>query len=71
MMERAYEGFAALPAPKRPHEVLGITPGASAAEINAAWKARIADAHPDKGGSEAAAAEVNAARDAMLNGGRP
>lgn len=66
MMERAYEGFAALPAPKRPHEILGVSAGASPDEIKRAWRAKIAAAHPDQGGSESAAAEINAARDAML-----
>lgn len=66
MMEKAFAGFTALPAPKRPHEVLGIEPGASAAEVQKAWRSRIAGAHPDQGGSQGAAAEINAARDAML-----
>lgn len=68
MMERAYEGFAALPAPKRPHEILGVRADATEAEIKAAWRVRIADHHPDRGGTQAGASEVNAARDAMLKG---
>jgi hypothetical protein len=70
MMERAYEGFAALPAPKRPHEVLGVSPSATEAEIKVAWRRSIASAHPDQGGTEAAASEINAARDAMLRATR-
>lgn len=66
MMERAYEGFAALPAPPRPHQILGVAADASEAQILAAWRRAIAAAHPDRGGSESAAAEINSARDAML-----
>lgn len=66
MTERAFQGFVALPSPKKPHEVLGVQPGAAADEVRKAWRAKIADAHPDKSGTHAAAAEINAARDAML-----
>lgn len=66
MMEKAFEGFIALPAPKRPHEILGVAPDADEAAVRKAWRARIADAHPDQTGSHDAAAEVNAARDDML-----
>lgn len=65
---RAFTGFTALPAPKKAHEILGVSPGASKTEITAAYRARIAGAHPDQGGSHAAAAELNAARDEMLKG---
>lgn len=71
MMDRAFEGFTALPAPKRPHEILGVRADVSEAEIRAAWRRLIAEAHPDQdGGSNARAAELNAARDAMLKGAR-
>lgn len=33
------------------------------AEIDAAWRRKIASAHPDQGGSTAAAARINLARD--------
>lgn len=64
MLERAYEGFVALPAPPKPHEILGVGADASADEIRRAWRTRIAGAHPDQGGT--GAAELNAARDDML-----
>lgn len=67
----ALQAFIALPAPKRPHEVLGVSPGASPDEIKKAWRTKIAAAHPDKTGTHAAAAEVNAARDAMLKAPAP
>lgn len=66
MMERAFEGFAALPAPPKPHEILGVSAEASADEIRRAHRLRIAGAHPDAGGNHHSAAEVNAARDTML-----
>ena len=58
--------FQALPAPKRPHEILGVPHGASETEVRAAWRKQIAQHHPDQGGSDTHAAELNAARDAML-----
>ncbi len=68
MMRRAFSGFAALPAPaSRPwHEVLGVSPTASTAEIREAHRTLIARHHPDNGGSVDVAAEINAARDAAL-----
>jgi DnaJ-class molecular chaperone with C-terminal Zn finger domain len=66
MMERAYEGFAALPAPPSHWEVLGVQPGAPAAEIQAAYRRRAREAHPDQGGSDAEMAAINSARDAAL-----
>ncbi len=46
--------------------LLGVAPGADADAIQAAWRARIAQAHPDAGGSDAAARAVTAARDLLL-----
>jgi len=60
------QAFEALPAPKRPHEILGVPPNATPEQIRAAWKAKMVTAHPDKSGSHEAAAELNAARDALL-----
>jgi hypothetical protein len=45
---------------------LGLAEGASAAEIRAAHRRLIRDAHPDRGGSSAQAARLNAARDRLL-----
>lgn len=42
------------------------TAGQRQAEIQAAWRARAAAAHPDKGGTAAAMAQLNAARDQAL-----
>jgi len=44
----------------------GVGPEATAAEVNAAWRRLMARAHPDQGGTEGLAAQLNAARDALL-----
>ncbi len=66
LVRATFQGFRALPAPKAPHEILGVAVNASADQVQTAWRKAIASAHPDQGGSEARAAELNAARDAML-----
>jgi DnaJ domain len=67
MMERAFQAFEALPAPSTCWTILGIKPGASEADINAAYRARARGAHPDTGGSEAKMSELNRARDEALS----
>lgn len=62
--EKAFTGFAALPAPKRWWEVLGVPPDATLAQVEAAYRPKARAAHPDQGGSTAAMSELNAARDA-------
>lgn len=66
MMERAFAGFAALPPPRSCWEVLGLTPGAVRAEIDTAFRRLARERHPDRGGSDAAMAELNKARDDAL-----
>jgi hypothetical protein len=65
MLERAFTGFTALPAPEELAEdwwrVLGVAPNASAAEIKAARNALARRFHPDNG------SEPNAARMASVN----
>ena len=46
--------------------LLGVTPDADPAAIRAAHRRLIASVHPDKGGTEALAAQINAARDLLL-----
>lgn len=46
--------------------ILGVSLTANAAEIRAAHRAKMTQAHPDRGGSHAAAAQLNAARDRLL-----
>ena len=68
MMERSFEGFAALPAPDRTDcfGTLGVRPDASEDEINAAFRERARRAHPDTGGSHDAMSKLAAARDLAL-----
>ena len=72
MMDRAFAGFEALPAPgaKQPwREVLGIYPKCaepSRYSIETAYRNRAKFCHPDAGGSQEAMAEMNAARDDAL-----
>ena len=35
-------------APRDPYDVLGVAPGASLADIRAAWKQAVRDSHPDR-----------------------
>lgn len=54
MLERAFEGFAALPPPPSCWEVLGIpAAGATAAEVNRAFRSQSAQLHPDVTGGDA------------------
>lgn len=46
--------------------ILGVSPGADEAEIQAAYSRLIRMAHPDKGGTVGLAAQLNAARDQLL-----
>jgi hypothetical protein len=48
--------------------ILGVGPDASKAEIQAAYSRLIRLAHPDKGGTAGLAAQLNAARDRLLDG---
>lgn len=59
-----FTAFVALPQPKRWWEILGVTGSATLAEVEGAWRRLAADHHPDRGGSQARMAEINAARDA-------
>jgi hypothetical protein len=48
--------------------VLGLEAGATPDEINAAHKRLIMQNHPDRGGTTYLAAQINEARDVLLNG---
>jgi len=65
MMERAFTGFAALPAPnQRPKwfETLGLPENASAEQINDKYRQLVKTRHPDAGGSHEAMQELLAAK---------
>jgi hypothetical protein len=64
MLDRAFTGFEALAAPEQWWQVLGVASGATAAEIDRAYRERAKAAHHDAGGSDAAMARLDAARDA-------
>lgn len=65
-LEQAFAGYQALPSPEQWWTVLGVGMQATRAEIEAAYRAKAREAHPDTGGSDSAMARLNAARDAGL-----
>jgi hypothetical protein len=70
MMECAFSGFAALPAPKSCWDILGVAAGATEQEIESNFRVKAKTAHPDLGGSDAAMAELIAARSEALRGAK-
>lgn len=59
ILERAFTGFTALPAPPQWWDTLGVNEGTPLAICEAAYRAKMKDAHPDAGGSETLAANLN------------
>jgi len=49
------------------YATLGVDPDASEAEVQAAFREKLKERHPDHGGSEEQFAELQDAREAMLN----
>lgn len=67
ILDRAFQGFTALPAPDSWWQVLGLKgPNVSEAEIKAAHRRLISEHHPDTGGDNDTAARINRARDQGL-----
>lgn len=69
ILDRAFTGFAALPAPAAqdlPHQVLGVDEHATRQEIEYAYRRLAQQLHPDVGGSHEQMSRINTARDAML-----
>ena len=58
------------PADTAARAVLGLARNASETDIRRAYRAKIARAHPDRGGAHAEAARLTAARDRLLKGKR-
>lgn len=72
ILERAFRGFAALPAAATVPswwQILGVPPDASPGEIEDAYRRKALETHPDKGGSAEAFARVAEARAAALGEG--
>jgi DnaJ domain len=65
LVRATFTGFKALPAPagKQWFDILGVPPSATRDEINAAYRRKASECHPDRGGSAEAMAAVNKARD--------
>jgi hypothetical protein len=53
-----------------PYATLGVAPGADSATIQAAFRLRALEQHPDRGGSTAAMAQINAAHAWLLDPAR-
>ncbi|MEO0943237.1 MAG: J domain-containing protein [Pseudomonadota bacterium] len=68
LVRASFTGFTALPPPSDGHwsDVLGVSRGATAADIERAYRSKAKKAHPDTGGSEAAMTELNNAKTAAL-----
>ena len=70
ILDRAFTGFVALPAPEQWWQVLGVAETATCGEIDAAYRRLAALHHPDRGGDNAQMARINTARDQGLAGSR-
>jgi hypothetical protein len=69
VLERAFAGFAALPAPGAARDwwqVLGVAPTCTREEAKAAYRRLASEHHPDRGGSADKMAELNAAHERAL-----
>jgi hypothetical protein len=68
-LDRAFQGFAALPSPELDwRAVLGFRSDAAPtrSEINCVWRNLIEQHHPDRGGDGRRASQINRARDLAL-----
>jgi hypothetical protein len=66
MVEQAFTGFIALPAPEQPWQVLGLdTSNPTADQVEHAYRRLAAQHHPDRGGDPHTMSRINAARDAL------
>ncbi|EQA97247.1 hypothetical protein L286_23260 [Sphingobium sp. HDIP04] len=65
-LDQAFTGYQRLAAPEQWWEVLGVPMRPTRDEVNRAYRDKARTAHPDQGGSHAAMARLNAARDSAL-----
>ena len=67
ILDRAFTGFVALPAPEQAWQVLGVKHDASRSEIETAYKRLASENHPDRPAGDAEKmARINRARDQLL-----
>ncbi|MDB5730718.1 MAG: heat shock protein DnaJ domain protein [Variovorax sp.] len=68
LVRATFTGFLSLPAPAGKHwsDVLALPRDAKRADVDAAYRRLAGATHPDRGGSDAAMAELNAAREAAM-----
>jgi hypothetical protein len=66
ILDRAFTGFTALPAPESAYRILGVPEGASKGDVQAAYRRLASQHHPDNGGDEEQFKKVTQARDALL-----
>lgn len=73
LVRATFQGFRALPAPDSIHwaDVLKVPKDAARNDVEAAYRRLANERHPDKGGSDAMMAELNAARARALKECRP
>lgn len=69
LVRATLQGFIALPGTKAPWQILGVAENATPDQVNDAYRRKMVKHHPDKGGDQDQAAELGAARDAMLRRG--
>lgn len=67
ILDRAFTGFTALPAPEQPWQVLGLeTSAPTRDQVEQAHRRLAMQHHPDRGGDAHTMARINAARDTLL-----
>lgn len=67
-VEQAFAGYAAIEAPRSCWQILGIAPGSTDEQVDDAYFRLAKVRHPDAGGSNAAMADLNRARQEAKNG---
>jgi len=70
LLERTPAPATPRPAEAEARALLGVGLAATPDEIRASYRRKIAEAHPDRGGSHERAARLTAARDMLLKGRR-
>lgn len=67
ILERAFTGFVALPAPEQAWQTLGLdTSRPTREQVDDAYRRLAMKHHPDRGGDASEMARINAARDSLL-----